>query len=239
VLSERVTVAGTFPEIGAEGRRYQTAALLEPSGAVLGFYRKRRPTNPNKWAAGQEVGVWETRLGRVALLICFDVENEDVLRETLARSPHIILNPINIPAPAHFSSAAGLVWRNGMDTVARKFEGSPLFAPAAAVPPPCPTDDGVGLRRCTAECRERGVTLVRADQPRESGALGSSLVVDPAHTFYAPSMHACSFSVYSASLRPAGRRPPSVFLTRAEAAGAPANTSAGAAAGTRAYRACR
>lgn len=56
-------VPGTLEEMSG-GTAYTTAVLLGPDGAVIGTYRKRRPTRPHHYGAGTSVGVWDTRIVR-------------------------------------------------------------------------------------------------------------------------------------------------------------------------------
>jgi len=71
----------------------------------------------------------------MAVMIFFDVENEDIFEETLSHEPLIILNPTWIRLPS-LGSAMPLIstpssalpltllsaWRNALETMSRKFE---------------------------------------------------------------------------------------------------------------------
>ena len=56
-------VPGTLEEMSG-GVLYTTAVLIGPDGALVGTYRKRRPTHPNRYGSGTSVGVWDTRIVR-------------------------------------------------------------------------------------------------------------------------------------------------------------------------------
>lgn len=54
---------------------HNSAALIDPNGAVVGTFRKLAPTigeMDGGIVPGEEVPVWETDLGRVGMLICWD-----------------------------------------------------------------------------------------------------------------------------------------------------------------------
>ena len=115
-------VLGTMREF-VEKKVYVTAVFMDTDGSIVGSYRKRKPTmegavsllgttladtpistspSPQKnkqHAAGDKVGVFDTKFGRIGVMICFDIENEDILHETLALDPVIMLNPTWIPSP--------------------------------------------------------------------------------------------------------------------------------------------
>lgn len=81
------------------------------------------------------MGVFDTKFGRVAVMICFDIENADIFEETLAERPLFILNPTWIPLPKVASRLPSVAtpscyyplsllsaWRNALETMSRKFE---------------------------------------------------------------------------------------------------------------------
>lgn len=84
---------------------------------------------------GNEVGIFETPHGRIAVMICFDVENADIFEETLSHDPVVILNPTWIPLPRVISTMPSVAspscsyplslltaWGNAMETMSHKFE---------------------------------------------------------------------------------------------------------------------
>ena len=76
---------------------YNTAVLLSPEGNLVGKYRKvclardeyRRGTAP-----GQEFPVFDTDIGRIGMMICFDVHMPEVARGLAANGAEIIAMPI-------------------------------------------------------------------------------------------------------------------------------------------------
>jgi predicted amidohydrolase len=81
---------------------HNTAPIIGKDGSILGLYRKRRPISTEKTEPGTTNFLFETEFGTVAVMICFDVENDDILKEVLAQKPFMILNPVHIPAPTRF-----------------------------------------------------------------------------------------------------------------------------------------
>ena len=64
-----------------EGRRYNTALLIDRGGRLAGYYHKVFPTHmelDEGILPGQETPVFETDLGRVGLSICFDLNYWEV-----------------------------------------------------------------------------------------------------------------------------------------------------------------
>jgi beta-ureidopropionase len=58
----------------ADGRRYNSAVLIGRDGEPVGVYRKVYPYwSEHGITPGQDVAVFETDFGRIAVLICFDI----------------------------------------------------------------------------------------------------------------------------------------------------------------------
>eukprot|EP01114_Cavostelium_apophysatum_P006961 TRINITY_DN1857_c0_g1_i4.p1 TRINITY_DN1857_c0_g1~~TRINITY_DN1857_c0_g1_i4.p1 ORF type:complete len:673 (-),score=128.41 TRINITY_DN1857_c0_g1_i4:49-2067(-) len=163
-------VLGTVSEF-CDKKRYITSIFLRPDGTLLGFYRKRKATSEGAHETGNEIGIFECSFGRTALMICFDIENDDIFKETLSYGPAFLFNPTFIPAPSTARIPDLLLsdWKIGMETMSRKFETT-----------------------CTAN----KMTLVRCDAPFTGNALGSSQVISPYATYYTPTYLPVTFSVF-------------------------------------------
>ena len=82
---------------------YNTAVLLSPGGKLVGKYRKvclardeyRRGTAP-----GEKFPVFDTDIGRIGMMICFDVHMPEVARGLAANGAEIIALPIMGGHPA-------------------------------------------------------------------------------------------------------------------------------------------
>lgn len=78
-------------------RIFNTAILLDPKGELLGTYRKICPARPEYRegvAPGNSFPVFDTELGKIGLMICFDVHMPEVARGLAANGAEIITMPI-------------------------------------------------------------------------------------------------------------------------------------------------
>jgi predicted amidohydrolase len=76
---------------------YNTAVLIGPDGNLIGKYRKVcLPREEVVWGVtpGDEYPVFSTRLGKVGLMICWDVHFPEVARNLSYRGAEIIALPI-------------------------------------------------------------------------------------------------------------------------------------------------
>lgn len=76
---------------------YNTAALLDPDGKLIGKYRKVCLPHSEVEAGvtpGSEYPVFETKLGRIGLMICYDGFFPEVARELTNRGAEIIAWPV-------------------------------------------------------------------------------------------------------------------------------------------------
>jgi predicted amidohydrolase len=82
----RMTIIGSMPE-PAEGNVYNTASVLGPDGSVLGSYRKVHLFSlhheDRHFKAGRTPLVCETGMGRIGVMICYDLRFPELSR-TLA-----------------------------------------------------------------------------------------------------------------------------------------------------------
>eukprot|EP00746_Dinoflagellata_sp_MGD_P037004 gnl/MRDRNA2_/MRDRNA2_188881_c0_seq1.p1 gnl/MRDRNA2_/MRDRNA2_188881_c0~~gnl/MRDRNA2_/MRDRNA2_188881_c0_seq1.p1 ORF type:complete len:402 (+),score=79.16 gnl/MRDRNA2_/MRDRNA2_188881_c0_seq1:84-1289(+) len=76
---------------------YNTAVLIGPNGELVGSYRKRRLTADEYVSPGKDVGVFDTPIGRIGILICSDTDGNQLIKDTLKFHPAFILVPIKIP----------------------------------------------------------------------------------------------------------------------------------------------
>lgn len=72
----------SFPEKGEDGQYYITSAVITERGQVAGSYRKTHlfDTEKESFAAGNEFNIVETSLGKIGMMICFDVEFPEIAR---------------------------------------------------------------------------------------------------------------------------------------------------------------
>jgi len=82
---------------------YNTAVLLSPEGKLIGKYRKvclARDEYRKGVARGREFPVFDTSIGRIGMMICFDVHMPEVARGLAANGAEIIAMPIMGGHPA-------------------------------------------------------------------------------------------------------------------------------------------
>jgi len=82
---------------------YNTAVLLSPEGELVGKYRKVCPARDEYRkgiAPGRRFPVFDTRIGKIGMMICFDVHMPEVARGLAANGAEIIAMPIMGGHPA-------------------------------------------------------------------------------------------------------------------------------------------
>ena len=87
-----------FPtyERGEEKNKiYNSAALISSKGEVLGVYRKTHPFPKEKaWTtAGHETPVWETEIGKIGIVICYDGDFPELSRVIAMKGAEILARP--------------------------------------------------------------------------------------------------------------------------------------------------
>jgi deaminated glutathione amidase len=92
-------VLGTYERGPQRGIVYNAAAVLGPSGALLGVYRKTHPFGGERadrggWVTpGEDILVVETDLGAIGVIICFDGDYPELSRITAIAGAEIICRP--------------------------------------------------------------------------------------------------------------------------------------------------
>jgi predicted amidohydrolase len=100
-----VIVAGGFCERGDDGRIYNSAAVFDASG-LRAVYRKLHLWDREKlvFSPGTEPPpVFDTRLGRLAVIVCYDLEFPELTRSVALAGVQLLLVPTNwplVPRPA-------------------------------------------------------------------------------------------------------------------------------------------
>lgn len=95
----RLYVAVGLPEIDpVTNRFYNSAALIGPSGRLLGKYRKRSHLLESSWASIGEgvIPTFDTPYGRLAVVICADLFYPELARLAAIRGTDILLAPSNV-----------------------------------------------------------------------------------------------------------------------------------------------
>ena len=78
-----------------EGQQlYNTALLIGPDGTTAGKYRKTHGVEPG-YTPGDRLPVFETRYGKVGMLICYDRQPPEIARTLAQHGAELILIPSN------------------------------------------------------------------------------------------------------------------------------------------------
>jgi 5-aminopentanamidase len=96
-------VVGGFAELGDDGNVYNSAALVDGSG-VVGVYRKVHLWDREKlvFTPGSERPlVVDTRVGRIGVMICFDMEFPEWTRLAALDGTELLTVPTNWPRTDH------------------------------------------------------------------------------------------------------------------------------------------
>ena len=95
-----VVIVGGFAENGADGHIYNSAALVDPSG-LQAVYRKAHLWNLERadlFTEGSAAPpVVDTAVGRIGLMICYDVEFPEWVRGVALRGAELLCAPVNWP----------------------------------------------------------------------------------------------------------------------------------------------
>jgi predicted amidohydrolase len=95
-----LVIVGGFCELGADGNLYNSAALVDASG-VRAVYRKAHlwDTEKQVFVPGDAPPpVVETELGRVGVMVCYDLEFPEWVRRAALDGADLIAAPVNWPA---------------------------------------------------------------------------------------------------------------------------------------------
>ncbi|NUM36240.1 MAG: carbon-nitrogen hydrolase family protein [Candidatus Brocadiae bacterium] len=74
---------------------YNSAALISPKGEVLGAYRKTHPFPKERaWTTpGYETPVWDTEIGKIGIVICYDGDFPELSRVIAMKGAEILVRP--------------------------------------------------------------------------------------------------------------------------------------------------
>ena len=118
-----------------QGRFLNRAYLIGPDGAVAGYYDKTHPTLGEKEqlgvTPGNEIAVFDTDHGRVALVICYDIYFPGLFAALTLHKPDIIFFP-SLQRSDHEMASEAILKARAMDTksyVVRSSYGCPLDLP--------------------------------------------------------------------------------------------------------------
>lgn len=89
-------IPGSVPELGDDGKVYNTAVVLNPAGELVAGYRKVFPWRPYEaWACGHEFVVFDLPgLGRGGLTICYDAWFPEATRSVAWMGAEFVVNVV-------------------------------------------------------------------------------------------------------------------------------------------------
>ena len=86
-----------FAERTPENRVYNSAALFDPKGDIVGIYHKNRTIHekwrPEFYLRGSERPVFRTEVGRLGIMICYDRHFQDIADDLKKNAAQLILIP--------------------------------------------------------------------------------------------------------------------------------------------------
>lgn len=97
--AHELTIVGGFCELGTDGLLYNSAALVDPAG-IRAVYRKAHlwDTEKGVFTAGDAPPpVVESAMGRIAVMICYDIEFPEWARLAALAGADLLAVPVNWP----------------------------------------------------------------------------------------------------------------------------------------------
>jgi omega-amidase len=97
-----VYLTGTSLEANPDGLPYNTAALFDPEGALVGSYRKVHLWAPmgevDHMSSGNDLPTFDLPWGRTALAICYDLRFPEAWRRYATAGARLVVIPAQWPA---------------------------------------------------------------------------------------------------------------------------------------------
>jgi len=90
-------IPGSMFEIGADGKVYNTSAVIDPEGRIVTSYRKMFPFRPYEAGieAGTEFCLFDVPgVGRFGLSICYDIWFPETTRQLVSAGAEVLLHPV-------------------------------------------------------------------------------------------------------------------------------------------------
>lgn len=90
-----VYLAYGYVEREDDNKIYNSLKIIDPEGKSIGNYRKIHltPLEKNYFSSGNEIVLVETTLGKIGLMICWDLAFSELARELANRGADILLAP--------------------------------------------------------------------------------------------------------------------------------------------------
>ena len=98
-----IVLAGGFAERGEDGNFYNSSAIIDATG-LRAVYRKAHLWDAEKLIFTPGDGlppVVDTEFGRIGLMVCYDIEFPEWVREVALRGAELLCCPVNWPSLPH------------------------------------------------------------------------------------------------------------------------------------------
>lgn len=97
---KEMVVAGSLPEL-ADGTVYNTLYVVDADGSLAGAYRKMHLFSVNRehefFGAGDRSVVCDTLLGRMGLMVCYDLRFPELCRTLTLQGAQVVIVPAQWP----------------------------------------------------------------------------------------------------------------------------------------------
>ena len=145
-------VAGLY--LTLEGKTYNCAVLFDDEGRILGLHRKVHLPAGEEFqvAHGDALDVFETKLGRIGMLVCWDMQFPEAPRTLALQGADLLVCPT-------------LGWEN-LYGLCRAYENSVPIAAAMGIPANEPLYSG-----CDPSCIVDSMGRILAAAPRDGSAV--------------------------------------------------------------------
>ncbi len=136
-----VSGAIEYAQAGGSGKDpcHCALCLFDPDGREVGTYRRTTPPGPwiyegrtlwdFKYQEAEELPVFETRFGKVGLLICSEVYVPELARVLAVRGAEIILLPAGVAKHELWHTWRALIWARAIENLAYTATCQNLLAP--------------------------------------------------------------------------------------------------------------
>ncbi|WP_163969690.1 carbon-nitrogen hydrolase family protein [Oceanobacillus halotolerans] len=96
-----VHVVLPWPELSEDGRIYNAACLISNHGEIIGTYRKVHLYDKEKevFTPGDDFFVFDSAIGKIGIMICFDLDFPETARTLQLKGADIIVSPTNNMEP--------------------------------------------------------------------------------------------------------------------------------------------
>ena len=170
----------------ADGRYYNSAAVIDRSGAIAGVYRKTQLTigeYEGGYHWGEDFPVFDLDFGKVGVLICWDMWFPEAIRTLRMRGAEVIAYPIAATSRRHFDT----MWR------ARAMENGVVLAASISGGDTCPsriiTPDGELQAETYTPQTYAAATVDLADLPVNLQYLSVDRGAGESRSFYIQERH--------------------------------------------------